>query len=590
MNTLARLWRLFDRRQRQNALILLGLMLLGALLEVVAVGALPGFVALLSSPERVLRFTAVQKTFRFLGAETLASRILWAAATMAAFYLAKNAFLSLLFYVQSTFIYNRQIELAQRLYAAYMNSPYIFHLRRNTADLTHNINIEVMRIVADLLIPGLRIAMETLVLIAVLALLITVEPVITLSIMVLLGGSSVLFLRTVRRGVSRFGAAEHESRARMIQTANEGFGGLKDLQVLGRIPFFLRSFATHATDYSRSGVYKNTIGELPRLFLETVAVLVLLGSAALLVAEHRPMYNVVPTLTLLALASVRIMPSANRIVNAAVSVKWGLPALDAVYDDLQMLGGLPTSSELAPISLPGRTSEFSDSIEFRDVYFTYPAAPTEALRGVSFRILKGAAVALVGPSGAGKTTAADILLGLLEPTSGQVLVDGQDIRHNLREWQSQIGYIPQYIYLTDDSIRKNVAFGVPEEEIDDQKVLAALESAQLSSLLASLPDGLATSVGERGIRLSGGQRQRIGIARALYHDPPVLVMDEATSALDYKTESLIIEMIEQLRSSRTFVVIAHRHETVEYFDTVFFLRDGRLVGHGSLAEVIALGA
>ena len=588
MNTVAKLWRLFDRRQHRNALILLGLMVLGALLEVIAVGALPGFVALLSSPERVLRFTVVQRVFDFLGATTLAGRILWTAAAMAAFYVAKNAFLSLLFYIQSRFIYNRQIELAQRLFAAYMRSEYTFHLRRNTADLTHNINIEVMRIVSDLLIPGLRIAMETLVLLAVLSLLIAVEPVITLSIMVLLGGSSVLFLRTVRRGVSQFGAAEHESRMRMIQTANEGFGGVKDLKVLGRIPYFLRAFAKHAVSYSRSGVYKNTIGELPRLFLETVAVLVLLGSAALLVVEKRPMHDVVPTLTLLALASVRIMPSANRIVNAAVSVKWGLPALDAVYDDLYALGDFSPAGDLA-LSAP-RGPEFTDSIEFEDVHYTYPGAATEALRGVSFRIPKGSAVALVGPSGAGKTTAADILLGLLAPTSGQVLVDGQDIRGKLREWQSQIGYIPQHIYLTDDTIRRNVAFGVPDDEIDDDRVRAALESAQLSGLLASLPDGLNTSVGERGVRLSGGQRQRIGIARALYHDPPVLVMDEATSALDYKTESLIIEMMEQLRSSRTFVVIAHRHETVEYFDTVFFLRDGRLVGQGSLAEVIALGA
>jgi ATP-binding cassette subfamily C protein len=350
----------------------------------------------------------------------------------------------------------------------------------------------------------------------------------------------------------------------------------------------LAAFSDFATQYSRSGVYKLTIGELPRLFLVTIAVLALLGAAAVLVLQRRPMQEIVPTLTLLALASVRMMPSANRIVNSAVYVRWGVPALDAVYADLKELEQLTANDRREKVAC--NPHPFEEAIEFECVTYRYPGAASDALRCLSFRIPKGSAVAFVGASGAGKSTAADVLLGLLEPQSGRVLVDGEDIQRSLSGWQRQIGYIPQQIFLTDDTIRRNVAFGIPDEEIDEERVRGALESAQLLKFVESLPAGLNTSVGERGVRLSGGQLQRIGIARALYHDPEVLVMDEATSALDYKTESLIIEMIENLRDSRTIVVIAHRHSTIQYFDTVLKLHDGQLVAQGSYSEVVAASA
>lgn len=587
MQSVKKLWLLLDRRQRRNSLLLLALMVSGALLEVIGVGAIPAFVALLSSPERVLRYPAVARVFATLGADRPDARILWAAGAVAAFFVLKNGYLSAFTYLQSRFIYNRQIDLAKRLHAAYMNSPYTFHLQRNTADLVHNINVEVMRIISDILIPGLRIAMETLVLLAVFSLLLAVEPGITLLMLIVLGVTSGTFLKSVRKQVGKYGMDEHNCRMRMIQTANEGFGGLKDLKVLGRIGYSLAEFSGFASGYSRSGVYKNTIGELPRLFLETIAVLALLGAAALLVMQHRPMQEIVPTLTLLALASVRMMPSANRIVNAAVSVKWGVPALDAVYNDLSELERR-AAQERRHETVPARP--FREAIEFEGITYRYPGAASDALRDMSFRIPKGTAVAFVGASGAGKTTAADVLLGLLEPASGRVLVDGEDIRGDVSGWQKQIGYIPQHIFLTDDSIRRNIAFGIPDAEIDDQRVRAALDSAQLLQFVDALPHGLDTSVGERGVRLSGGQRQRIGIARALYHDPEVLVMDEATSALDYKTESLIIEMIERLRDTRTIVVIAHRHSTIQYFDRVVKLQDGRVVAQGSYSDIVETSA
>lgn len=583
MKPIQKLWKLLDRKQRRNSFLLLGAMITGALLEVAGVGVLPAFVALLSGPERVLRYASVARFFAAVGANRPDTRVLWAAGVLAAFFILKNAYLSAFGYMQARFSYHRQIDFAKRLNAAYMNSPYTFHLQRNTAGLVHNINVEVMRIVGDVLIPAIRIGMEILVLLAICVLLLALEPAMTLLVFGILGTSSVLFLKMVRRSVNRFGQDEHIYRMRMIQATNEGFGGVKELKVLNRLEYAQRAFDESAVAYSRSGVYKSTVNEVPRLFLETVAVLALLGAAAFLVMQHRPMHDIVPTLTLLALASVRMMPSANRIVIAVMSVRWGSPALDAVVADLTSLESPRECSE----NLKTRPQQFTDAIEFVGVTYRYPDSPTAALHDLSFRIPKGSAVALVGPSGAGKTTAADVLLGLLQPQSGHVLVDGRDIHQDVGSWQRQIGYIPQQIFLTDDSIRRNVAFGLPDEEIDDDRIRAALKSAQLLEFVETLPNGLDSTVGERGVRLSGGQLQRIGIARALYHNPDVLVMDEATSALDYKTEGLIIEMIERLRDSRTLVVIAHRHSTIQYFDNVLMLREGHLVAQGSFAEVVA---
>jgi len=297
---------------------------------------------------------------------------------------------------------------------------------------------------------------------------------------------------------------------------------------------------------------------------------------AVFVGQGRPIGTIVPALTLLALVALRLIPSVNRIANAVLSIRWGVPALDAVHADIELL----ESAESSERRSPKLSDDFQREIEFVGVSYRYPGAAKESLRDVTLKIRKGSSVGLVGPSGAGKTTAVDVLLGLLEPASGQVLVDGRDIWEDIVAWRRQIGYIPQHVYLSDDSIRRNIAFGVPDEEIDTPSLLAAVEAAQLSDLVGSLPKGLDTLVGERGIRLSGGQRQRIGIARALYRNPPVLVMDEATSALDHETEQEIVKALEFLRGTRTMIIIAHRLTTVANCDELVVLRDGELSTRG----------
>ena len=586
IDVLRRVAFLLDAKERRGALALLGLMLAGALLEVAGVAAIPAFVALLSSPERILKYKAVRAAFASVSAQTPEQHVIWAALALALLYTIKNSFLAWFSYTQAQYVFDRQVGMAKRLFDNYLRSPYTFHLQRNTAQLLHTINNDVVVLVNDVLLSLLRIAIEVTVLIAVMGLLIAVEPLVSLVMMALLGGTSVMFLRSVRRKLSRYAAQEQQHRAQMIQWVNQGLGGLKEVKVLRREPFFLGAFSESADLFTRAGAFRAAIYELPRLFLETVAVLTMLGVAALFIWQHRAMQAIVPTMTLLALAAARLMPSANRLVGAFIAVRWGRPALNAVYDDHVRATSF---SESATPKLES-SKRLARAIELRNVSYCYPGAHRPTLANVNLVIPKGKAVAFVGPSGAGKTTTVDVLLGLLEPTSGQVLVDDRDVREDLGAWQRQIGYIPQQIYLSDDSVRRNVAFGIADTEIEDSRVWAALESAQLHDYVKSLPDGLDTSVGERGVRLSGGQRQRIGIARALYHDPTVLVMDEATSALDHRTESLVMETIERLRLGRTIIAIAHRQTTVERFDTMVVVDGGGITVKERHADALSATA
>ena len=572
----------FTRREQRNAVVLLVLMVVGALLDVAGVGAIPAFVTMLSQPERILRFTAVRRTFVALGATDAEHRVLWAAVGLAAIFIVKNAYLTAFSYLQARYIYNRQVSLAGRLFRAYLRGPYTFHLGRNTADILHNTTFGAFSVVGDLMLPALRLLMETLVLAAVLVLLVSMEPVLSAAMVVLIGGAVALFMVVVRKRVARYGQDEHQYRSQMMLSVNQGLGGIKDVKVLGREKEFLDTFEWNATRYSRAGRYRYIVFELPRLFLETVAVLTMAVVTAVFLHEGRSIQSIVPSLTLLAVAALRLIPSANRIVNALIGLRFGHATLHAVYSDLKLLGGSEGEKDVAVSSTK---FSFEHALEFDDVTYRYPGAAENALAGFSARIPKGTSVGIVGPSGAGKTTAIDVLLGLLHPQGGCVRVDGVDIAQNLSGWRRQIGYIPQQIFLIDDTIRRNIAFGVPDEEIDDDRVWAAVDAAQLRELVNASRDGLGMIVGERGIRLSGGERQRIGIARALYHNPPVLVMDEATSALDNETEREVVRALERLRGTRTLVIIAHRLTTVAACDQLLYVKDGRLVGSGSYEEL-----
>ena len=576
---------LLSAREKRNAAILFVLTWIGALLDVVGVGAIPAFVGVISMPERLLERAPVRAAYDALGMTSTDEMVMWAALALIVVFVVKNLYLTFLAYVGARYNSNRRVSISNRLFRAYLRSPYTFHLQRNTAELLRNTNSESGSIVSGVMTPLMTLAQETLTLVFVFVLLMLVEPVVTLVVFGVLGAVTVVFYRVTRTKIGEYAKESQRHRKLSVQAVNQGLGGFKDARVLGREGFFLSSYSESTAFQAEAERYKAVISALPRLFLETIAVAGMLGVSALLVAQERPLESIIPTLTLLGVAIIRLMPSFQRVSGSVNALKWGERALDAVHDDLAMLEAQEEEFRVrqqtkAPVA-------FEREVRFDRLSYQYPGQADHALRDVSLTIPKGASVGFVGPSGAGKTTIVDVLLGLLDPTEGRVLVDGADIEGRMAAWQRKIGYIPQTIYLTDDSVRGNVAFGMGEDETDDEAVWRALEAAQLRDMVEGLPDGLDTKVGERGVRLSGGQRQRIGIARALYHNPEVLVMDEATSALDNQTERQFVEALERLQGSHTLVVIAHRLSTVRGCDTLFMLDEGRLVAEGSYDELMA---
>jgi ABC-type multidrug transport system fused ATPase/permease subunit len=361
-----------------------------------------------------------------------------------------------------------------------------------------------------------------------------------------------------------------------IQHLQQGLGGVKDVKILGRESQFLAEYDFHNVAAARVHQRQFALQNLPRLWLELLGVVVLAALVLTMLAQGKPVDALIPTLGLFAAAAFRLMPSINKVLMAIQGLRFAQPVIETIYGELSLPCEFPAAARGTGPALPFRRELKIDSLGYR-----YPGAGTSSLAKVSLNIPRGTSVGFIGGSGAGKSTLIDVILGLLTPSEGSISVDGVDIHDNLRGWQSQIGYVPQHIYLIDDSLRRNVAFGVAPEKIDETAVLRAIKAAQLDEFVSQLPDGLSTKVGERGVRLSGGQRQRIGVARALYHDPAVLVLDEATSALDTVTEHRVMESVRNLRGEKTILIVAHRMSTVEHCDSIVRLAHGEVVEMGS---------
>ena len=578
LDTLRHLGFLLGRRERLQAAGLLLLLLLGALLEMLGVGAIPAFVLLLTNPGAAAQSALGQRLIPLLGSGPGEIIALRAATALFLLFIVKNLFLVIVTWAQARFGFNRGVAVARRLFAAYLHGPYLMHLQRNSAELLRNANEQAMEAIGAGLMPLLSLALEGFTIAAILLLLLSIEPVTSLAAFIILGGTTVLFLRFVRTRMLRLGERMHRHRVRMIQAVNEGLGSIKVTKTLGREAAFVGQYGVAAYGFAATARTRQVMQEVPRLLLETVAVGGLLAVAALLLVQGRGVTQLVPTLALLSVAVVRMIPSFNRIMGALNSLRYGSFALSTVVRDLRELPPPPTLPRAEPLPL-------RSDIRLESVGFTYPGTSAAVLVDVSLTIPRGSVVGLMGPTGCGKTTLVDVMLGLLEPSGGRVLIDGTTLEGRVREWQAQIGYVPQDIYLADDTIRRNVAFGIPDEEIDELKVRQAVEAAQVHEFVDRWPAGLDTVVGERGVRLSGGQRQRIGIARALYHDPAVLLLDEATSALDHETEEAVIKAVDALRGRRTIVLIAHRLTTLRCCDQVYALRQGRIWPASPVANV-----
>jgi len=579
VSTLKKIWGLLTQPERRGALVLFAFMFIGMLLETLGIGLVIPALALLTQPDIANHYPAIRPAMNALGNPDQQSLVIGGMLILVGVYFVKTLFLGFLAWRQTRFAYQVQVQISQRLFTSYLRQPYTFHLQRNSAQLIRNIAGETSLFTFNALMPGMFLLAEVLVLFGLCSLLLAVEPVGAVIVVGVLGSAAFGFHRLTRQRITRWGVARQHHDGLRTQHLQQGLGGVKDVKLLGRETDFIEQYRKHNVLSAHVGQMQTTLQQLPRLWLELLAVSGLAILVISMLAQGRALEVVLPTLGLFAAAAFRLMPSVNRILGALQSLRFGLPVIDILRAELNLVTPEATVNN-SPV-IP-----FNTALELKKVSYTYASADKPSLKDVSMLIRQGESVGFVGASGAGKSTLVDILLGLLTPSAGEVSVDGKNIQANLRGWQDQIGYVPQAIFLTDDTLRRNVAFGLADEVIDDMAVLRAIKAAQLEEFIASLPEGIETMVGERGIRLSGGQRQRIGIARALYHDPAVLVLDEATSALDTATEHEVMKAVAALHGNKTLLIVAHRLSTVEQCDRLYHFEHGEIRSMGEPSKII----
>ena len=574
---------LFSREDKLKYIGLLALMILGAFFDVVGIGAVPAFVATLAVPEKVMAIPAAAAVLDALNITTGRDLVIWGAVFLIGVFLLKNLYIFGVYYLQVQITEFHRVRLADRLFQAYLRAPWEFHLSRNTAELLRNVTHETKEIMTGVINPMLTLTMASMMTLFTVVLLLLTTPGIAVVGIVLVGGASWGFLRIFKSRLDHYGQEAKRERRDMIKAVTQALAALIDMRVMGREGFFRDVFYRSVSNFAEVMRLNQVIRRISPNVLEMVAVTGLLGIVLVLVFIGKDAASLVPMLALYGAAIVRLRQSVGQMVGSISQIQFSGAAIPAVVDDLRRLEPPAwrrnrPEPERPPIA-------FEHEIRLENVTYTYPDADRPALEGVDLTIRKGESVAFVGATGSGKSTLVNVILGLLKPQEGRILIDGVDIHANLRGWLDHVGYIPQTIVLLDDTLRRNIAFGMADEEIDEERVWTAVRAAQLESFIRDLPEGLETVVGERGVRLSGGQRQRVGLARALYRNPEVLVMDEATSALDNRTESLVMEALEALKEGRTFLMIAHRLTTVQRCDRLYFLKDGRIEAVGAYDEL-----
>ena len=567
-------WKLLTRSEHRGLFGILFLMLVGTALETLSLGLVIPIVGLLTRQDYLEKLPRLDE---FLGYPTEVQFVIGSMVFLVLVYVVKTLFLIWSLWIQRGFSNSVSTRVGRRLFEIYLRQPYAFHLSRNSAHLIRN-SQNTSALMSGIIDPSLSILADVFVSTGLFALLIFIEPRGTIATLTVFGISAWLFRKSTTKRIKTWGEAQNFHKGMILQHLQQGFGGVKDVKVLGRENHFIQQYDEHLVGNAKVLRRFSIAQALPRFGLEILTILGLAVLVGTMVASGRELSSVLPVLGLFGASAFRLLPAVNRVINNFQTINMSRPIMNSLEHDLG-LGFEIVNEKTEDLKLEA-------VIELQDIHFSYESAPTEALSGVSLQIKRGEAVGLVGPSGSGKSTLIDVLLGLLAPTSGKVLVDGTNVNLVLRKWQDQIGYVPQSIFLTDDSLKANVAFGVADSNIDEQAVHAAIRSAQLEEFVATLPNGLDTVVGERGVRLSGGQRQRIGIARALYHNPSVLVLDEATSSLDTETEHGVMQAVQALQGDKTVIIVAHRLSTVEYCDRLYRLEDSRIVDEGSFEEVI----
>ena len=585
--------KILNKRQKLRVIIIGILMVIGAFLETLGVGLILPLVTAITTPNFIETNKYAKMVCELFDLHTTRTFMVVVIAALIFVYIFKNMYLFLEYYVQARFICNNRFAVQCRLLETYLHRPYEYFLNAESGEIVRVITNDTQS-TFFLLSTVLSFFTEGVVSVALIITIIATDPFMALLLASVLGGMMLLIGKLIKPLLKRAGINFQQNSAKTNKWLLQSINGIKEIKVAEKEDYFLEQFSKYGKRAIDSEKKNTVLGNAPRLTIEAFGISAMLAVIAILMWRGREINTMLPQLSAFAMAAVRLMPSVNRMASSLNSMSYQEPALDKMLEHLSVAqrweneqGELSedravTVCDTNECVVDARNTVAVDltldkQVALSNITYAYPNAESFVLEHANMVIPVGKSVGIVGASGAGKTTAIDILLGLLPPQEGRVLVDGVDIREDYDGWLSHLGYIPQMIFMLDDTIRANVAFGVPAKEVDDSQVWKALEEAQLKAFVQSLPDGLDTTIGERGVRLSGGQRQRIGIARALYTDPELLIFDEATSALDNETEAAIMESINALHGRKTMVIIAHRLTTIEECDIVYRVENRKIV-------------
>lgn len=583
MNVFQQFWRIIDRKQRYSGLKLVIITVVGAFLEAAGVGLVIPFISIIVSDDFSLPAFFVEQ-LPFLANISRSELLVGAVVIFVLFYFVKSIFLLWLAACQAGYYYSIQESISGRLFKSYLHRTYAFHLQHNSAKLLSNTITESTQFSTGFTAAALMVFNDVLVMLSIVVVLFVMEPVGAVIATVLFGSMSLLLFLISKSRAASWGQARQQNERLRIKSAQQGFNGAKDIKLYGCEDVFVNQYLKETHISLEAGRKQTILQNVPRIFLEFVAIFALCSLVVFLYISGNAT-NILITVGLFTAAAFKLLPTISRLVQSGQAIVFNRPVVSFIYSEL-LEGEKLSHSNCDSLELDVK---FVKNINVTNLTFSYEGVDCPALESINLDIGAGKMIGFIGSSGAGKSTLIDCILGLIHPSTGELNVDGTPItQHNVSSWQKNLGYVSQVIYLLDGTLRENVGFGIPYDSIDEEKLRNAIEKAQLTDFVASLPEGLETLVGERGVRLSGGQRQRIGIARALYNNPPVLVLDEATSSLDTGTEREVMQAVEKLQGSKTILIIAHRFSTIENCDYVYKLEKGRVVAQGKPSLMLGL--